>query len=150
MDNLVILHTWHALNLLGVLLRLLRNQLLQVLNRILQFCSLSLTRLELLIPLVQLGLEVGDVVLRDGQLVLSVLQPCTSVIKEVVSGHKMHILTTNIPIFHSRYRRYVLITNEFHEFCSSTIKGTSDDEKAPYGQKSIHILIMSKTRGVLG
>jgi hypothetical protein len=34
-----------------------------------------------------------------------------------VGGHKMHIFTTNIPTFHSRYRRYVLITNEFHEFC---------------------------------
>jgi hypothetical protein len=53
-----------------------------VLNRILQLCSISLTRLELL-PLVQLGLEVVDIVLRDGQLILSVLQPCTSVIKEV-------------------------------------------------------------------
>jgi hypothetical protein len=53
-----------------------------VLNRILQLCSLSLTRLELLILLVQLGLEVVDVVLRDGQLVLSVLQSCTSIIKE--------------------------------------------------------------------
>jgi hypothetical protein len=34
-----------------------------------------------------------------------------------VDGHKMHIFTANIPTFHSRYRRYVLITNEFHEFC---------------------------------
>jgi hypothetical protein len=34
-----------------------------------------------------------------------------------VGGHKMHIFTANIPIFHSRYRGYVLITNEFHEFC---------------------------------
>jgi hypothetical protein len=34
-----------------------------------------------------------------------------------VGGHKMHIFTANIPTFHSRYRRYVLITNEFHEFC---------------------------------
>jgi hypothetical protein len=34
-----------------------------------------------------------------------------------VGGHKMHIFTTNIPTFHSRYRRYVLITNEFHKFC---------------------------------
>jgi hypothetical protein len=33
-----------------------------------------------------------------------------------VSGHKMHIFTANIPIFHARYRRWVLITNEFHEF----------------------------------
>jgi hypothetical protein len=34
-----------------------------------------------------------------------------------IGGHKMHIFTANIPIFNSRYRRYVLITNEFHEFC---------------------------------
>jgi hypothetical protein len=34
-----------------------------------------------------------------------------------VGGHKMHIFTTNIPTFHARYRRLVLITNEFHEFC---------------------------------
>jgi hypothetical protein len=44
----------------------------------------------------------------------------------------------------------VLITNEFHKFCWSTITGTSDDGKALYGSKSIHILIMSKTRGVHG
>jgi hypothetical protein len=31
----------------------------------------------------QLGLEVVDIVLGDGQLVLSVLQPCTGIIKEV-------------------------------------------------------------------
>jgi hypothetical protein len=34
-----------------------------------------------------------------------------------VGGHKMHIFTVNKPSFHSRYGRYVLITNEFHEFC---------------------------------
>jgi hypothetical protein len=44
----------------------------------------------------------------------------------------------------------VLITNKFHEFCWFTFSGTSDDGKAPYGPKSIHILIMSKTRGVHG
>jgi hypothetical protein len=44
----------------------------------------------------------------------------------------------------------VLITNEFHEFYWSTITGTLDDEKTPYGPKSIHILIISKTRGVHG
>jgi hypothetical protein len=32
-------------------------------------------------------------------------------------GYKMNIFTVNIPTFHARYRRYVLITNEFHEFC---------------------------------
>jgi hypothetical protein len=90
MGNLVILHTGHTLNLLRLLLRLLRNQLLQVLNRILQLCSLSLTRLELLVPLMQLGLNVVDVVLHNGQLILSMLQLCTSVIKEV----GLEIMTT--------------------------------------------------------
>jgi hypothetical protein len=61
-------------------------------------------------------------------------------------GHKMHIFTTNIPTFYSRYRRYVLIINEFHEFCWSTISGTLDDGKQPYGKKSVHIFIMSKLR----
>jgi hypothetical protein len=35
----------------------------------------------------------------------------------IVGSHKMHIFTTNIPTFHARYRRYMPITNEFHEFC---------------------------------
>jgi hypothetical protein len=35
----------------------------------------------------------------------------------IVGSHKMHIFIANIPTFHSRYRRYVLITNEFYEFC---------------------------------
>jgi hypothetical protein len=65
MSNLIVLHTGHALNLIRLLLRLLKNQLLQVLNRILQLYSMCLTRLELLVPLVQLGLEVVDVVLCD-------------------------------------------------------------------------------------
>jgi hypothetical protein len=34
-----------------------------------------------------------------------------------VGGHKMNIFTANISTFHSRYRRYVLITNEFYKFC---------------------------------
>jgi hypothetical protein len=38
------------------------------------------------------------------------------------------------------------MTNEFHEFCWSTISGTSDDEKALYGSKSMHIFNMSKIR----
>jgi hypothetical protein len=65
---------------------------------------------------------------------------------EPVGGHKMHIFTANIHTFHSRYRRYVLITNEFYEFCWYTILGTSDDGKAPYVPKSIHIFIISKIR----
>jgi hypothetical protein len=48
MDNLVVLHTGHVLDLLGVLLgliRLLRDQLLQMLHLVLQVGGLSLTRL---------------------------------------------------------------------------------------------------------
>jgi hypothetical protein len=44
----------------------------------------------------------------------------------------------------------VLITNEFHEFCWSTISWTSNDRKEPYGPKSIRILIISKIRGFYG
>jgi 2-polyprenyl-3-methyl-5-hydroxy-6-metoxy-1,4-benzoquinol methylase len=55
---------------------------LQVLYLMLQLYGLSLTRLELLISLVQLGLEVVDVALGGGQLVLSVLQSGAGIIKE--------------------------------------------------------------------
>jgi hypothetical protein len=34
-----------------------------------------------------------------------------------IGGYKIYISTANIPKFHSRYRRYVLITNKFDEFC---------------------------------
>jgi hypothetical protein len=77
MDNLVVLHPRHALDLLMVLLgllRLLRDQLLQMLDHMLQLCRLSLTHLELLISLVQLGLKVMDIALGSGQLILSILQ----------------------------------------------------------------------------
>jgi hypothetical protein len=73
MDNLVVLHTGHALDLLRILLGLLGGQLLQMLYLILQLHSLSLTHLELLISLVQLDLEVVDVALGGGQLILSML-----------------------------------------------------------------------------
>jgi hypothetical protein len=75
MDNLVVLHTGRILNLFRVLIGLL-----QVLDRVLQLCGLRLTRLELHVPLI---LEVVDIVLGDGQLILGVLQPCTGVVKEV-------------------------------------------------------------------
>jgi hypothetical protein len=79
------LHTGRTLDLLGVLrlLMFLRNQLLQVLDRILQLGSLSLTHLELLISLMQLGLEVVDVALGSDQLILGVLQPGVGIIEEV-------------------------------------------------------------------
>jgi hypothetical protein len=73
MHNLVVLHTGHALDLLGVLLRLLRDQLLQMLDRVLQLGGLSLTHLELLVTLMQLGLEVVDVALGGNQLILGIL-----------------------------------------------------------------------------
>jgi hypothetical protein len=89
MDNLVLLHTRHALDPLGVLIELLRllrllgNHLLQVLHLILQLCSLSLTHLELLVSLMQLGPEVVDVALGGGHLILSMLQSDAGVVKEV-------------------------------------------------------------------
>jgi hypothetical protein len=86
MDNLVVLHTGHALNLIGVLLRLirlLRDQLLQMLDHVLQLDGLSLTHVELLVLLVQLGFEVMDVALSSDQLILSVLQSCAGVVEKV-------------------------------------------------------------------
>jgi hypothetical protein len=55
MDNRFVLHIGHALDLLEVLLRLLwllKDQLLQMLDRVLQLSVLSLTHLELLVSLV--------------------------------------------------------------------------------------------------
>jgi hypothetical protein len=49
----------------------------------LQVCGLSLTHLELLVSLMQLGLEMVDVALSGGQLVLSMLQLGVSVVKAV-------------------------------------------------------------------
>jgi hypothetical protein len=89
MENLVVLHTRHALDLLRVLLRLLRilwllkDQLLQMLDRVLQLSGLSLTHLELLVSLVHLSLEVVDVALSSDQLILGVLQPGAGVVEEV-------------------------------------------------------------------
>jgi hypothetical protein len=45
MDNQVVVHTGHTLDLLRILLRLWRDQLLQVLHLVLQVYGLSLTRL---------------------------------------------------------------------------------------------------------
>jgi hypothetical protein len=100
MDNVVIVHTRHALDLLGLLrfLGLWKDQLLQVLHLVLQVCGLSLTRLQLLISLVQLGLEVVDVALSGGQLILSVLQSGVGVVEviglevtAVISPHQLII-----------------------------------------------------------
>jgi hypothetical protein len=104
MDNLVVLHTKHALDLLGVLLGLLGllgDQILYVLYLMLQLHSLSLTHLKLLVSLVQLGLEVVEVALGGGQLVLSVLQLGAGVIEvvslEVVAAISPHQLITQLP-----------------------------------------------------
>jgi hypothetical protein len=77
----------------------------------LQLCGLSLTRLELLISLVQLGLEVVDVALGGGHLVLSVLQSGAGVIKEVnlevtaaISPHQLIIQLLDM-----RFRTGVLL-----------------------------------------
>jgi hypothetical protein len=64
-----------------------------------------------------------------------------------IGGHKVHKFTTNIPIFHSRCRRWVPITNEFHKFYLSTISGTSGDRKPPYGPKSMHISKIRHSHG---
>jgi hypothetical protein len=54
-----------------------------VLNHVQQLGGLSLTHIELLVSLVQLGLEVVDVALSSDQLILGVLQPGAGVIEEV-------------------------------------------------------------------
>jgi hypothetical protein len=54
-----------------------------MLDRVLQLYRLSLTHLKLLAPLMQLGLEVMDIALNSGQLILSILQPGAGVIEEV-------------------------------------------------------------------
>jgi hypothetical protein len=78
-----------------------------VLNRILQLCGWSLTHLKLLVPLVQLGLEVVDVPLGSGQLILGMLQPGASIIKEVglevkavISPHQLiiQLLDTHLKV----------------------------------------------------
>jgi hypothetical protein len=114
MDNLVVLHTGHALELLGVLLvllRLLGDQHLQVLYLILQLCGLSLTHLELLISLMHLNLEVVNIALGGDQLILSVLQSGASIIKEVsleviamISPHQLVI-----QLFDTRLKASVLL-----------------------------------------
>jgi hypothetical protein len=89
MDNLVVLHTGHALDLLRLLLellrlpQLLRDQLLQMLDCVLQLNGLSLTHIKLLVSLVQLSLEVVDVALSSDQLILGVLQSGAGIIEEV-------------------------------------------------------------------
>jgi hypothetical protein len=70
MDNLVVLNTVDALDLLGVLLGPL----------ILHLCSLGPTHLELLVSLVQLGVEVVNIALGGGQLILRVLLSGESVV----------------------------------------------------------------------
>jgi hypothetical protein len=67
----------------------------------LQVCSLRLTRIWLLLSLVQLGLEVVDAALGSGQLVLSVLQSCVGVMEvislEVTTVISPHQLIIQLP-----------------------------------------------------
>jgi hypothetical protein len=117
MDNLVVLHTGHALNLLGVLLELLgllcllRYQLLQMLDHVLQLGGLSLTHLELLVSLEQLGLEGVDVVLSSDQLILSVLQLGVGIVEVV----QLHITVAvgphhlDIPLLDARFQAKILL-----------------------------------------
>jgi hypothetical protein len=86
MDNLVVLHTRHVLDLLRVLLR---DQLLQMLDGVLQLGGLSLAHLELLVSLVQLDLKVMDVALNSNHLILGVLPPSAGVVEEV----RLHVVT---------------------------------------------------------
>jgi hypothetical protein len=82
-----------------------------MLNCILQLGGLSLTRLELLVSLVQLGLEVVDVALSSDRLVLGVLQPGVGVIEEV----QIHIMATVGPhqlvvqLLDARFQAVVLL-----------------------------------------
>jgi hypothetical protein len=61
-----------------------------VLTRVLQLGGLSLTRLKLLVSLVQLGLEVVDAALGSDQLILAVLQPGVGIIEEI----QLHVVAT--------------------------------------------------------
>jgi hypothetical protein len=117
MNNLVVLHRGHALDLLRVLLellrllQLLRDQLQQMLDRVLQLGSLSLTCIELLISLMQLGLKVVDVALSSDQLILGVLQSGAGVIEEV----RLHVAATVGPhqliiqLIDARFQAVVLL-----------------------------------------
>jgi hypothetical protein len=64
---------------------------------VLQVCGMSLTRLEMLVSLVQLDLKVVDVALGGGQLILSVLQSGAGVVEviglEVTAAISPHQLT---------------------------------------------------------
>jgi hypothetical protein len=110
MDSLVVIHTGHAIDLLGVLLgllrflRLQRDQLLQVLHPVLQVYGPSLTHLQLRVSLMQLGLEVVDVALSGGQLILNVLQSGAGVIEviglQVTATISPHQLIVQLPNTH--------------------------------------------------
>jgi hypothetical protein len=54
-----------------------------VVYNVLELLNLSLTHLKLLVPLHELDIEVVDLVLRDSQLVLGVLEPGSGAVKGV-------------------------------------------------------------------
>jgi hypothetical protein len=72
-----------------------------VLHLVLQVSGLSLTHLQLLVSLMQLGLDVVDVALDSGQLILSVLQSDAGVVKvvglEVTAAISPHQLIIRLP-----------------------------------------------------
>jgi hypothetical protein len=82
-----------------------------VLNHNLQLYGLSLTRLELLIPLVQPSLEVVNIALGGGQLIMSVLQPGAGIVKEVTlevtAAVRPHQLIDQL--LHTRLKAVVLL-----------------------------------------
>jgi hypothetical protein len=82
-----------------------------MLDRVPQLDGLSLTRLELLISLLQLSLKVVVVALSSDQLILSVLQPGAGIIEEVqlhiaaaVGPHHLTILFLDV-----RFQAVVLL-----------------------------------------
>jgi hypothetical protein len=82
-----------------------------MLDHVLQLGDLSLTRLELLVSLMQLGLEVVDVALSSDQLVLGVLQSGAGIVEEV----RLHIAVTVGPhqlviqLLDARFQAVVLL-----------------------------------------
>jgi hypothetical protein len=64
-----------------------------------------------------------------------------------VGSHKMHIFAANIPTFHARYKDRCLLLTSSTSFLDILFQEYRMGGKASYGPKSIHIFIMSKTRG---
>jgi hypothetical protein len=74
-------------------------------------------------------------------------QVIKDIINVVVGGHKMIIFTTNI-LLQDIEDRCLLLTSSM-SFVDLPFQEHRKTEKTSYGPKSIHIFIMSKTRGSL-